>query len=95
MESNRGKIRILVFASGDEKGGGSGFQELSNFPKRIRLSWTLKLLVSFLTTRMEGSIKKQMLFIFLSSIGPDPLMAKVTEPLLINIRLILSCAPGG
>jgi len=31
MESNGGGIRILVFASGDEKGGGSGFQELVEF----------------------------------------------------------------
>jgi phosphoribosylglycinamide formyltransferase-1 len=33
MESNSGKIRILVFASGDEKGGGSGFQELVEFSR--------------------------------------------------------------
>ena len=31
MESGGGKVRILVFASGDEKGGGSGFQELVEF----------------------------------------------------------------
>jgi phosphoribosylglycinamide formyltransferase-1 len=33
MESNSGRIRILVFASGDEKGGGSGFQELVEFSR--------------------------------------------------------------
>ncbi|OGP60812.1 MAG: hypothetical protein A2162_00930 [Deltaproteobacteria bacterium RBG_13_52_11b] len=32
MESNGG-IRVLVFASGDEKGGGSGFQELVEFSR--------------------------------------------------------------
>src|SRR5512135_1191196 len=33
MESKEGTIRILVFASGDEKGGGSGFQELVEFSR--------------------------------------------------------------
>jgi phosphoribosylglycinamide formyltransferase 1 len=33
MESDVGKIRVLVFASGDEKGGGSGFQELVEFSR--------------------------------------------------------------
>jgi len=33
MESGGGKVRILVFASGDEKGGGSGFQELVEFSR--------------------------------------------------------------
>ena len=33
MESNSGRIRVLVFASGDEKGGGSGFQELVEFSR--------------------------------------------------------------
>lgn len=33
MESIIGKIRVLVFASGDEKGGGSGFQELVEFSR--------------------------------------------------------------
>jgi len=33
MESNGGGIRVLVFASGDEKGGGSGFQELVEFSR--------------------------------------------------------------
>jgi folate-dependent phosphoribosylglycinamide formyltransferase PurN len=33
MELNSGRIRVLVFASGDEKGGGSGFQELVEFSK--------------------------------------------------------------
>jgi phosphoribosylglycinamide formyltransferase-1 len=33
MESNGGRIRVLVFASGDEKGGGSGFQELVEFSR--------------------------------------------------------------
>jgi phosphoribosylglycinamide formyltransferase-1 len=33
MESGGGKIRVLVFASGDEKGGGSGFQELAEFSR--------------------------------------------------------------
>ena len=31
MKSNGGGIRVLVFASGDSKGGGSGFQELVEF----------------------------------------------------------------
>jgi phosphoribosylglycinamide formyltransferase-1 len=33
MESNGGPIRVLVFASGDDKGGGSGFQELVEFSR--------------------------------------------------------------
>jgi len=33
MESKRGTIRVLVFASGDDKGGGSGFQELVEFSR--------------------------------------------------------------
>jgi phosphoribosylglycinamide formyltransferase-1 len=33
MESKEGKIRVLVFASGDEKGGGSGFRELIEFSR--------------------------------------------------------------
>jgi phosphoribosylglycinamide formyltransferase-1 len=33
MESTSGRIRVLVFASGDEKGGGSGFQELVEFSR--------------------------------------------------------------
>jgi phosphoribosylglycinamide formyltransferase 1 len=33
MESKEGTIRVLVFASGDDKGGGSGFQELVEFSR--------------------------------------------------------------
>ncbi len=33
MEPGGQRIRILVFASGDEKGGGSGFQELVEFSR--------------------------------------------------------------
>jgi phosphoribosylglycinamide formyltransferase-1 len=33
MESKAGTIRVLVFASGDNKGGGSGFQELVEFSR--------------------------------------------------------------
>jgi len=33
MESDDGRIRVLVFASGDEQGGGSGFQELVEFSR--------------------------------------------------------------
>ena len=33
MESKGGGIKVLVFASGDEKGGGSGFQELVEFSR--------------------------------------------------------------
>lgn len=33
MESDSGAIRVLVFASGDPKGGGSGFQELVEFSR--------------------------------------------------------------
>src|SRR4030042_6276868 len=35
MESKGGRIRVLVFASGDEKGGGSGFQELVEFSRTV------------------------------------------------------------
>lgn len=31
MASNGGRVRVLVFASGDEQGGGSGFQELVEY----------------------------------------------------------------
>jgi len=33
MESEDGRIGVLVFASGDEEGGGSGFQELVDFSR--------------------------------------------------------------
>ncbi|MFB3883986.1 MAG: formyltransferase family protein [Thermodesulfobacteriota bacterium] len=33
METKSQEIRVLVFASGDEKGGGSGFQELVEFSR--------------------------------------------------------------
>jgi len=33
MESKEGTIRVLVFASGDDQGGGSGFQELVEFSR--------------------------------------------------------------
>ncbi|MBS3907080.1 MAG: hypothetical protein KGZ49_08595 [Syntrophaceae bacterium] len=33
MESSDGRIRVLVFASGDAKGGGFGFQELVEFSR--------------------------------------------------------------
>jgi phosphoribosylglycinamide formyltransferase-1 len=33
MESNQGRVKVLVFASGDPKGGGSGFQELVEFSR--------------------------------------------------------------
>ena len=33
MESDGGRIRVLVFASGDEQGGGSGFQEMVEFSR--------------------------------------------------------------
>jgi phosphoribosylglycinamide formyltransferase-1 len=33
MEPKGGAIRVLVFASGDDKGGGSGFQELVEFSR--------------------------------------------------------------
>jgi phosphoribosylglycinamide formyltransferase-1 len=33
MEASSGRVRVLVFASGDEKGGGSGFQELVEFSR--------------------------------------------------------------
>jgi phosphoribosylglycinamide formyltransferase-1 len=33
MGSKEGTIRVLVFASGDDKGGGSGFQELVEFSR--------------------------------------------------------------
>ena len=33
MKSDGGTIRVLVFASGDAKGGGSGFQELVEFSR--------------------------------------------------------------
>ncbi|HVP78432.1 MAG TPA: formyltransferase family protein [Thermodesulfobacteriota bacterium] len=33
MESKGGTVRVLVFASGDDKGGGSGFQELVEFSR--------------------------------------------------------------
>ena len=33
MESNGGTVKILVFASGDPRGGGSGFQELVEFSR--------------------------------------------------------------
>jgi len=47
------KDQVLVFASGDETGGGSGFQELSNFQNESPVSM-LKSLASFLTPKKES-----------------------------------------
>ena len=33
MEVSGGRVRVLIFASGDEKGGGSGFQEMVEFSR--------------------------------------------------------------
>jgi len=57
MESGGGKVRILVFASGDEKGGGSGFQELVEFRERIRRSLMRRSWELFLTMH-RGSLQK-------------------------------------
>src|SRR4030042_3563441 len=75
--------------------GGLVFKNWSSVLERIPPSLTLKSSGPSQTMKMEGYEGGQTHFISLLSIGPDHLMPKVTEPSSRNIRLILSCAPGG
>ena len=67
----------------------------SNFPERIRRSLMRKSSESFPTIKTEEYVEERTHFIFFLSIGPDRMMPKVIEPSLENIKLTLSCAPGG
>ena len=79
VESKAGETRVLIFASGDEKGGGSHFQELVEFSRTTLPSLTHKSLQSSPIIITEESAKKPTPFVFPLNIGPDPITEKVTE----------------
>jgi phosphoribosylglycinamide formyltransferase 1 len=58
MESGGGKIRILVFASGDEKGGGSGFQELVEF-SRTNPPVLAAQIVGVISNHQQGGVRRR------------------------------------
>lgn len=58
MESNGGRIRVLVFASGDEEGGGSGFQELVEF-SRTSPPVLDAYLIGVISNHQHGGVRKR------------------------------------
>jgi len=58
MEANNRKVRILVFASGDAKGGGSGFQELVEFSRTIPPVLDAQI-VGVVSNHKEGGVRKR------------------------------------
>jgi len=95
MEANGGRIRVLVFASGDEKGGGSGFQELVEF-SRTNPPVVDAQIVGVISNHHNGGVRRRADALHIPlSIGPDHLMLEVTGHSSPNIRLTSSCAPGG
>jgi len=58
METKAEEIRVLVFASGDEKGGGSGFQELVEF-SRTRPPVLHARIVGVVSNHAEGGVRKR------------------------------------
>jgi len=58
MESNSARIRVLVFASGDEKGGGSGFQELVEF-SRTDPPVLKAQIVGVISNHQHGGVRKR------------------------------------
>jgi folate-dependent phosphoribosylglycinamide formyltransferase PurN len=58
MESNSGRIKVLVFASGDAKGGGSGFQELVEF-SRTNPSVLDAQIIGVISNHQSGGVRKR------------------------------------
>jgi len=58
MESNSRTIRVLVFASGDEKGGGSGFQESVEF-SRTNPPVLNAQIVGAISNHQNGGVRKR------------------------------------
>ena len=58
MESKASEIRILVFASGDEKGGGSGFQELVEFSRTTPPVLDAKI-VAVISNHPKGGVQRR------------------------------------
>ncbi len=58
MESKGGTIRVLVFASGDDKGGGSGFQELVEF-SRTNPPVLDAQIVAVISNHQNGGVRKR------------------------------------
>jgi phosphoribosylglycinamide formyltransferase-1 len=58
MESSGEGIKVLVFASGDEKGGGSGFQELVEF-SRTRPPVLDAQIVGVVSNHQRGGVRRR------------------------------------
>jgi phosphoribosylglycinamide formyltransferase-1 len=58
MESDGERTRVLVFASGDEKGGGSGFQELVEF-SRTNPPVLDAQIVGVISNHQNGGVRKR------------------------------------
>ena len=58
MESKGASIRVLVFASGDDKGGGSGFQELVEF-SRTKPPVLDAQIIGVISNHYNGGVRKK------------------------------------
>ena len=58
MDSSSEEVRVLVFASGDEKGGGSGFQELVEFSRTNPPVLDAKI-VGVISNHQGGGVRKR------------------------------------
>lgn len=58
MRSNHEKMRILVFASGDAKGGGSGFQEMVEFSRTTPPVLDAQI-VGVVSNHPDGGVRKR------------------------------------
>ena len=58
MTSNEGKPRILVFASGDKKGGGSGFQEMVEYTRTSPAVLNAEI-VAVVSNHSKGGVHKK------------------------------------
>ncbi len=58
MSSSHEKMRVLVFASGDAKGGGSGFQEMVEFSRTIPPVLDAQI-VGVVSNYPEGGVRKR------------------------------------
>ena len=58
MESKGGAVRVLVFASGDDKGGGSGFQELVEFSRTHPPVLNARI-IGVISNHQNGGVRKK------------------------------------
>jgi folate-dependent phosphoribosylglycinamide formyltransferase PurN len=76
MEPKGGPIRILVFASGDPKGGGSGFQELVEF-SRTQPPVLDAQIIGVVSNHQNGGVRKKADALYVSfEYWPGPYDAK-------------------